>query len=157
VEDDAAMAAGKALDAATTAAQMAMDLAKMQVEAMMWKDIPVLPPTGSIGAIIDPSHFNVLIGGFPMINIPDPVSALLNRLSRYKAASPPENTGCGEEGEPVDVVTGANLEESLDFPICAELSLEWRRYYDSSQRNVSGILGWGWRYEFQEELRFDID
>jgi RHS repeat-associated protein len=157
VEDDAAMAAGKALDAATTAAQMAMDLAKMQVEAMMWKDVPVLPPTGSIGAIVDPTHLNVLIGGFPMINIPDPVSALLNRLSRYKAASPPENTGCGEEGEPVDVVTGANLEESLDFPICAELSLSWQRYYDSSLRNVRGILGWGWRYEFQGELRFDVD
>lgn len=157
VEDDAALAAGKALDAATTAAQMAMDIAKMAVEAMMWKDVPVIPPTGSIGAIVDPSHVNVLIGGFPMINIPDPVSALLNRLSRYKAASPPENEGCGEEGEPVNVVSGANLEASIDFPLSTGLNLAWRRYYDSSQREVRGPLGWGWRHEFERTLRFDVD
>ena len=84
VEDSEAMASAKALAAAMAAAQMAMDASKMAVEKTMWKDMPVVPPTGSIGAIIDPSHATVLIGGFPMINIPDPVSALLNRLSRYK-------------------------------------------------------------------------
>ncbi len=90
------MASAKALSAATAAAQMGMDAAKMAVEKLMWKDVPVLPPTGSIGAIVDPTHANVLIGGFPMINIPDPVSALLNRLSRYKAKSPPaEDEGAG--------------------------------------------------------------
>jgi len=96
VEDDAAMAQAKALAAAMEAAQLAMDMAKAAVEATMWKD-PTLPPTGSIGAIIDPSHANVLIGGFPMINIPDPVSALLNRLKRYKAPSRPgsEDDGAG--------------------------------------------------------------
>src|SRR5262249_26974532 len=51
VEDDAAMASAKALSAAMASAQMAMDASKMAVEAMMWKDLPVLPPTGSIGAI----------------------------------------------------------------------------------------------------------
>jgi uncharacterized Zn-binding protein involved in type VI secretion len=96
VEDDAAIAAGKALSAATNAAQMAMDIAKESAEKMMWKDVPVIPPTGSIGAIIDPSHFNVLIGGFPMINIPDPVTAFLNRLKRYQAPPPePEPGHCG--------------------------------------------------------------
>jgi uncharacterized Zn-binding protein involved in type VI secretion len=88
VEDNAAMAAAKALSAAMAAAQMAMDASKMAVEQMMWKDVPVLPPTGSIGAIVDPSHATVLIGGFPMINIPDPVGALLNRLKRYQATTP---------------------------------------------------------------------
>ncbi len=67
--------------------QMAADAAKQAVEKTMWKD-PTLPPTGSIGAVIDPSHVTVLIGGFPMVNIPDPVSALLNRLKRYKAPPP---------------------------------------------------------------------
>jgi len=89
VEDTDAMVAAKSLNAAMSSAQMAMDAAKMAVEKIMWKD-PTMPPTGSIGAIVDPSHFNVLIGGFPMVNIPDPVSALLNRLSRYRAASPDE-------------------------------------------------------------------
>ena len=156
VDDDDAMAAGKAMSAATAAAQMAMDAAKMAAEAVMWKD-PVLPPTGSIGAIVDPTHVTVLIGGFPMINIPDPVSVLLNRLSRFKAAGPPENEGCGEEGEPVDVVTGANLEDSVDFPLRADLGLPWRRYYESSRRNERGPLGWGWRHEFEAELQLDVD
>jgi uncharacterized Zn-binding protein involved in type VI secretion len=87
VEDDAAMASAKALSAAMASAQMAMDASKMAVEATMWKD-PTLPPTGSIGAIIDPSHATVLIGGFPMINIPNPIDVLLNRLKRYKASPP---------------------------------------------------------------------
>ena len=157
VEDNDAMAAGKAMAAATAAAQMAMDAAKMAVEKLMWKDVPVLPPTGSIGGIIDPSHATVLIGGFPMINIPDPVSALLHRLSRYKAAGPPANEGCGKEGEPIDVVTGANLEDAIDFPLRADLGLPWRRYYESSRRNERGPLGWGWRHEFQAELQCNID
>jgi hypothetical protein len=101
VEDDPAMASAKALSAAMAAAQMAMDRAKMAVEMTMWKD-PTLPPTGSIGAIIDPSHATVLIGGFPMINIPDPVGAVLNRLKRYKAKAPsPENEPVGGGSCPV--------------------------------------------------------
>jgi uncharacterized Zn-binding protein involved in type VI secretion len=95
VEDNDALASGKALAAATNAAQMAMDASKMAIEKLMWKD-PAVPPTGSIGAIIDPSHATVLIGGFPMINIPDPVSALLNRLKRYQAPPPESMPGhCG--------------------------------------------------------------
>ncbi len=95
VEDDAAMASAKALSAAMASAQMAADAVKKAVEATMWKD-PTLPPTGSMGALIDPSHATVLIGGFPMINIPDPVGALLNRLKRYKAkGAPPDNDGAG--------------------------------------------------------------
>ncbi len=156
VEDDGAVAAGKALSAAMASVQMAADAAKMAVEKMMWKD-PTLPPTGSMGAVIDPSHALVLIGGFPMINIPDPVGALLNRLKRYKAAAPASNGGCGKEGEPVDVVTGANLEACTDLPLRADLGLEWRRYYDSSRKGERGPLGWGWRHELQRELRFDLD
>lgn len=95
VEDDAAMAAAKAMSAASASAQMAMDAAKQAVEKTMWKD-PTLPPTGSIGAIVDPSHATVLIGGFPMINIPDPVNALLNKLKFYKAKpAPPEGEVAG--------------------------------------------------------------
>ena len=94
VEDNAAMASAKALSAAMASAQMAADAAKKAVEATMWKD-PTLPPTGSMGAIVDPSHATVLIGGFPMINIPDPVGALLNRLKRYKARSAPDEAAEG--------------------------------------------------------------
>jgi uncharacterized Zn-binding protein involved in type VI secretion len=95
VEDSDAMASAKALSAAMAAAQMAMDASKMAVEKTMWMDKPVVPPTGSIGAIIDPSHATVLIGGFPMINIPDPVSALLDHLKRYQAPPQPRPGHCG--------------------------------------------------------------
>jgi hypothetical protein len=44
-----------------------------------------------MGAIVDPTHSTVLIGGFPMVNIPDPVGMLLNRLKRYKAQVPPQD------------------------------------------------------------------
>jgi hypothetical protein len=79
---------------------MAADAAKKAVEATMWKD-PTLPPTGSIGAIVDPSHATVLIGGFPMINIPDPVGALLNRLKRYKARAPAGDEEAGGGSCPI--------------------------------------------------------
>jgi RHS repeat-associated protein len=156
-ESSEAMAAAKAMSAATAAAQMAMDAAKMAAEKLMWKDIPVVPPTGSTGAIVDPSHATVLIGGFPMIHIPDPVGALLNRLSRYKPKAPPANEGCGKEGEPVDVVTGANLEDSVDYPLRVEGDVLLRRYYDSSRSHVRGPLGWGWRHSLEDELRLDAD
>jgi uncharacterized Zn-binding protein involved in type VI secretion len=93
-EDDAAMASAKALSAAMGAVQLAADAAKQAVEKTMWKD-PTMPPTGSTGALIDPSHATVLIGGFPMVNIPNPVDLLLNRLKRYKAKPPPDAAGAG--------------------------------------------------------------
>ncbi len=85
VEDQAAMASAKALSAAMAAAQMAADAAKKAVEATMWKD-PTMPPTGSVGAIVNPCNAGtVLIGGFPMINVLDLAKEILNRLKRFKA------------------------------------------------------------------------
>jgi uncharacterized Zn-binding protein involved in type VI secretion len=99
VEDGPAMASAKALAAAMAAAQMAMDAAKMAVEKTMWKD-PTLPPTGSVGAITVPVQATVLIGGFPMINIQNPVDALLNKLKFYKAKAGPTTANAGEGGCP---------------------------------------------------------
>jgi uncharacterized Zn-binding protein involved in type VI secretion len=93
-ENDPAMASAKALSATMASVQLAADAAKMAVEATMWKD-PTLPPTGTMGAVIDPSHITVLIGGFPMINIPNPVDLLLNRLKRYKARPPQDAVEAG--------------------------------------------------------------
>jgi RHS repeat-associated protein len=157
VEDDAAMASAKALSAAMSAAQTAMDVAKMAVESTMWTDIPVIPPHGSIGAIIDPSHFTVLIGGFPMVNIPDPAEALLNRLKRSKAKAPASNQGCGREGEPIDVVSGANLEETVDYVVEGALPIRWQRLYDSAQAGRHGPLGWGYRHFYERTLVRDLD
>jgi hypothetical protein len=99
VESEPAMEAAKALSASMNAAQLAADAAALAVHCAMGKDPAVIPgpgPTGSgpmvvNGALVIGNPL-VLIGGFPMINIPDPVSALLNRLKRYKAAKPPAET-----------------------------------------------------------------
>jgi uncharacterized Zn-binding protein involved in type VI secretion len=85
VEDDAAMASAKALSAAMTSAQMAADAAAKAMTKAMGKD-PGIPP-GAMGALIL-GHPNVLIGGFPMVNIPNPVDYLLDKLKRF-APRPP--------------------------------------------------------------------
>lgn len=92
VEPEPAMEAAKALSAAMNAAQMAADAAAMAVQAAMGKDPAVTPGPGPTGA--GPMVVNgalvigfplVLIGGFPMVNIPDPVSLLLNKLAALRA------------------------------------------------------------------------
>jgi uncharacterized Zn-binding protein involved in type VI secretion len=96
-EDDAAMASAKALAAAMAAAQMAADLATKALTKTMGKD-PGIPPS-STGAVVL-GHPNVLIGGFPMVNIPNPVDLILGRLARYKRKPPgPDNAG-GQAGCP---------------------------------------------------------
>jgi uncharacterized Zn-binding protein involved in type VI secretion len=98
VDDDAAMASAKAMSAAMGAAQMAADAIAMALSQTMGTD-PGIPP--SIGALLI-GQPTVLIGGFPMIDIPNPVDLLLSKLSRFTAKSPPEeeseeeaaNTSC---------------------------------------------------------------
>jgi uncharacterized Zn-binding protein involved in type VI secretion len=80
VEDDAAMKAAKGLAAAMDAAQLASDIAAMALGLLMGKD-PGAPPC--IGALLFGVP-NILIGGFPMINIPNPVEALLHLLAAFK-------------------------------------------------------------------------
>jgi uncharacterized Zn-binding protein involved in type VI secretion len=84
VEDDKAMKSALALSAAMGLAQIAADVAAMALSRTMGTD-PGVPP--SVGAIVI-GHPNVLIGGFPMINFPNPIEVLLRRLKRYKKNSP---------------------------------------------------------------------
>jgi uncharacterized Zn-binding protein involved in type VI secretion len=94
VEDDAAMQTAKAMAAAMGAAQMAADKAAEALTKTMGKDPAGIPPK-VIGAITL-GHPNVLIGGFPMINIPNPAELLLKRLARYKYKKPaPEGDAQG--------------------------------------------------------------
>ena len=79
VADDAAMAAAKAMSAAMNAAQMASDAIRMAIAQMMGKD-PGMPNQGAVLM----GHPNVLIGGFPVVNIPNPVDMLLGKLSGLK-------------------------------------------------------------------------
>jgi hypothetical protein len=86
VDDDAAMASAKALAASMGAAQMAADAVAMALSQTMGIDPGILPSTGALLV----GHPTVLIGGFPMVDIPNPVDILLSKLSRFKGKSPKE-------------------------------------------------------------------
>jgi uncharacterized Zn-binding protein involved in type VI secretion len=94
VEDDAAMAAAKGLAAAMNAAQLAEDIAAMVVGMLMGKD-PGAPP--SIGALLLGVP-NVLIGGIPLPNIPNPIEMLLNLLGHFKPRHPEGDHGASKAG-----------------------------------------------------------
>jgi len=97
VQDQAAMASAKALAASIAAAQMAADLAAQALTKTMGKD-PGIPPS-SVGAVTLGMP-TVLIGGFPMVNIPNPVDLLLGRLARYKTKKPAPDKPPGHCGTP---------------------------------------------------------
>jgi uncharacterized Zn-binding protein involved in type VI secretion len=89
VEVSPAMAAAKAMSAGMGAAQMASDAVALAINAAMGKD-PCIPPVAgppSMGAITTGIP-NVLIGGFPMVNLPDPAGPLMNALGRLKPKKP---------------------------------------------------------------------
>ncbi len=80
-EPDPAMQAAKAMSAAMAAAQLAADIAAAALTKSMGTD-PCIPPVmgpPSIGAVTVGVP-NVLIGGFPMPNLPDPAGPILNKL-----------------------------------------------------------------------------
>jgi RHS repeat-associated protein len=60
-------------------------------------------------------------------------------------------------GDPIDVVTGANIDRAGDFELPGPISLCWWRYYDSAQNRVPRSLGWGHSHEYDRLLRLDLD
>jgi uncharacterized Zn-binding protein involved in type VI secretion len=105
VDTDPAMQAAEALAAAMNAAQMAADAVAMALSQAMGLDPcipPIMGPPG-LGMVIMGMP-NVLIGGFPMPNIPNPAEALLKALRRLATrgrGSKTEDTDCGKPGCPV--------------------------------------------------------
>jgi RHS repeat-associated protein len=60
-------------------------------------------------------------------------------------------------GDPIDVVTGANADVTIDFELAGPTPLRWRRYYISARNAVSCPLGWGHSHEFDRTLIRDLD
>jgi RHS repeat-associated protein len=60
-------------------------------------------------------------------------------------------------GDPVDVVTGANLDGQTDFTLAGPLPLAWSRWYNSSNNWTPGGLGWGHTHEYERRLVLDLD
>jgi RHS repeat-associated protein len=60
-------------------------------------------------------------------------------------------------GDPVDVVTGANTDLTVDFRLHGSLPLRWRRYYNSARNAVPCALGWGQTHDYDRILTYDLD
>lgn len=60
-------------------------------------------------------------------------------------------------GDPVDVITGANFDHTLEFRLTGALELRWYRHYDSSQSHRRFALGWGQTHDLDRMLRLDSD
>lgn len=60
-------------------------------------------------------------------------------------------------GDPVDVVTGANVDVHKEFALPGPLPVVWRRHYDSSLHRERFALGWGHAHEYEHELRHDLN
>src|SRR5215469_16777905 len=55
-------------------------------------------------------------------------------------------------GDPVDTLTGAAIDRTLDFRLVGPIELAWYRYYDSSQAGRSFGLGNGCAHEYDRSL-----
>lgn len=96
---DAAMASAMALSASMKAAQAAADAAAAAIKAAMGSDPAATPAMGMISIGVP----TVLVGGFPMPNIPNPVIALLKKAEawhnqRRQKAAESETQPCGCPG-----------------------------------------------------------
>jgi RHS repeat-associated protein len=152
-EPDPAMASAMAMAAAMGAASMAVDAATMAISSAMGADLAVPPVAGAL-VIGNPT---VLVGGFPMVNFPNPAIWALIKLKGMRDRAAAQNQGCGEEGEPVDVVTGVNFDENVDYELPGSIPFRWKRYYSSLSHAIDGPCGRGFRHEYQRELRAGID
>ncbi|WP_394837760.1 PAAR domain-containing protein [Pendulispora rubella] len=92
-EQDAEMAKASASAAAIDAADMAIDMAASAISASMGSD-PAIPPLPGLLLTGAP---NVLIGGIPLPNIPDPVQLLLKKLKSKLKRKKKENGGSDDD------------------------------------------------------------
>jgi len=60
-------------------------------------------------------------------------------------------------GDPVDVVTGALVENVADVSVPGEVPITWRRYYSTERVKRDGPLGWGYDYAFAMSVREGVD
>ncbi|WP_437927505.1 RHS repeat-associated core domain-containing protein [Sorangium sp. So ce291] len=163
-------AAADEASAKITGIQAGLDAAALALSLLMGLD-PGTPPC--IGAVLT-GHPNVLVGGFPM----PPWSAVargLGKLGRRRGAKPRgakpkkpgpvkgeppkhgENFKCDGRGEPVDPVTGANVDHWIDFEEHGAIPFRWGRSYNSADAEREGPMGRGFRHSYERSLTVDLD
>jgi RHS repeat-associated protein len=60
-------------------------------------------------------------------------------------------------GDPVDVVTGTNVDFTLEFRLHGPLPLLWGRCYDSARNILACPLGWGQTHDYDRTLTNDLE
>jgi RHS repeat-associated protein len=60
-------------------------------------------------------------------------------------------------GDPIDVVSGANIDLQRDFILRGALPVDWRRVYDSRQSHRVLRVGRGFSHAYAVDLRIDLD
>ncbi|HKX63506.1 MAG TPA: RHS repeat-associated core domain-containing protein, partial [Verrucomicrobiae bacterium] len=74
-----------------------------------------------------------------------------------KKGKSPDNAPCGTDAHPVDVVTGACVDTCIDYVSPAPFPFRWIRHYDSADAQSPGVVGAGFRHEYQRTLEKTVD
>src|SRR5215469_13219937 len=85
------------------------------------------------------------------------MSAELSKIAVVESPSIQRASGRHLVGDPIDVVTGANMDLTVDFRLRGSLPLHWRRYYNSARNMVPRSLGWGHTHAYDRTLTYDLD
>ncbi|OMG73113.1 RHS repeat-associated core domain-containing protein [Burkholderia ubonensis] len=148
--DDASQ--GEIEAAAMMAAQTAADLAMMLLGNLMGKDPGIEPSMGMLLA----GNPTVLIGGFPL---PDSqmmwhgVKHGIGKKVRPKLPKRLQELACEFWGEPVSAVTGEVKNDFTDYETDEVVPFKWGRHYCSGWHERDGVLGYGFRHSWQQELQ----
>jgi YD repeat-containing protein len=152
----ASAAAGQMMQAAMQAAQIAADAAAAAMSALCGSD-PGIPP--AMGALMFGAP-NVLIGGFPCPNLPNPLEMLMKGLKKLgKAIAASKAVGkllkkvglCNDPGEPISPFTGEVYNAFEDYR-ATDSGFVWGRHYQSGWNTQNGPLGYGFRHFYQRTL-----
>lgn len=60
-------------------------------------------------------------------------------------------------GDPIDVVTGANVDSPADLIQRGPIMFQWVRYYSSALSKTHSSLGWGHSHDFDRALHRDLE
>jgi RHS repeat-associated protein len=162
-EASADAAADAAAQAKMAGIQAGLDAAAMALSFLMGMD-PGEPPC--YGALLTGMP-NVLIGGFPMppwSEVARGLGKLGKGLAKRLAKLSPtldRILGCRGlrlTGHPIDVVTGANVDELVDYVDPGSPSgFRWVRSYTSLDAERDGPMGRGFQHSYQRDLVVDLD
>lgn len=147
---------GDSRGAAIAGAQLAADAAAMAIALLMGLD-PGIPPC--FGALVA-GHPNVLVGGFPMPPWLSIATGLAKLAKGLKGGPPPrthQNDKCTRPGEPIDPVSGAVVDEHVDYEASGPFPFRWGRSYSSADADREGSVGRGFRHTYERTLEVDLD